>query len=75
MFIIDENGKYAIKYDNIISLSVVNFPNEYAVKAETPDEAIILVRFKSKPRLDAIISSMWYANIRGAAKWQYNDPT
>lgn len=75
MFIIDEDEVNAVDYNSITSLSVDKFSKGYVVRAETPNDAIVLARFKGQPRLGAIISSMWYANIRGSASWQYNDPT
>lgn len=75
MFIVNEDETMAVAYHDITSLSVERLNGCYVVKADTSNDAIVLVRFKEQPRLGAIISSMWYANIRGAAKWQYNEPT
>lgn len=73
MFIMDEREEYAVEYHNITSVSIVKLAKEYAVKADTPNDAIILVRFNDKPKLGAIITSMWYANLRGMASWKFND--
>lgn len=74
MFVLNENESEALAYNDITSVSVAEKKEGFLVKAESKEKTIVLVRFKEQPRLGPIISSMWYANIRGAAKWQYSDP-
>lgn len=75
MFVLNEDESLAVPYNDIIFMRVKKEGEGYIVLSHTENVEVPIAKFDSKPKLGAIIASMWYANMRGMAKWKYNDPT
>lgn len=73
MFVLNENESEALAYNDITSISVVETKAGFLIKVESEENAMVLARFNDRPKLGAIISSMWYANLRGKAMWKIGD--
>lgn len=73
MFVLNEDESEALAYNDITSVSVMETKEGFLVKVESDETAMVLARFNDRPKLGAIITSMWYANSRGMAKWKYSD--
>lgn len=73
MFVLNEDESLAVPYNDIIFMRVKKEGEGYIVLGHTENVEVPIAKFDSKPKLGVIITSMWYANLRGMAKWKYSD--